>query len=444
MATGPLTGNVRIPGDKSVSHRSLMFGMLAEGETIVSGMLEGEDVLNTADACKALGARISRGDDGLWRIVGAGLGSLKEPDRVLDMGNSGTSTRLLAGIIASHPITAMMTGDASLTRRPMRRIMEPLGMMGATFMARAGGLMPMAIHGAAHAKPIEYRLPVASAQVKSAILLAGLNAGGDTVVIEDHATRDHTENMLRHFRIPVRVDAHPDGGQAITVTGGHMLQGCAIDVPADPSSAAFAAVAACLVPGSFIRMNRVGINPSRTGLFQTLQEMGADVQFQRDRIESGERVADIEVRMNGALKAITVPPDRVPSMIDEFPVLAMAAACADGTTIMTGLGELRVKESDRLQMVADGLSACGAKLETGPDSLTIHGTGKPPMGGALIETALDHRIAMSFLILGMVSEQPITIDDGRPIRTSFPNFVSLMNDMGADIGVDGDGLLNWI
>ena len=436
-AAGPLKGNVRVPGDKSISHRALMFGMLAEGETLISGLLVGQDVIDTALACRALGARITDGSEGgLWRVEGVGIGNLKEPAKILDMGNSGTSTRLLAGIIAGHPISAIMTGDASLVKRPMRRIIDPLTQMGAQFITREGGRPPFALRGAEHAKAIEYRLPVASAQVKSAILLAGLNAAGTTTVIETVPTRDHTENMLRHFGATVTVEKTGDGADAVRVEGGQTLLGCAVDVPGDPSSAAFPAVAACLVEGSELRLNAVCVNPRRAGIYQTLQEMGADLVLTRQRVEAGEPIADIIVKGNGPLKGIDVPAFRVASMIDEFPALAMAAACANGTTRMTGLGELRVKESDRLKMIADGLTACGVKLEMGEDSLTIHGTGKPPLGGAFIETALDHRIAMSFLVLGLVTAEPIAVDDGSPIGTSFPDFIDLMNGLGAAIEPD--------
>ncbi len=432
--SAPLHGNALIPGDKSISHRALMLGLLAEGETIISGLLEGEDVLDTAEACRLLGARISGGRDGLWRVHGAGIGNLKEPAKVIDMGNSGTSTRLLAGIIAGHDISAVMTGDNSLVRRPMKRIIEPLGQMGAQFITRDGGRLPMAIRGAGHAAAISYRLPVASAQVKSAILLAGLNAAGVTTVIEDHPTRDHSENMLRHFGAEVLVEKRDDGSEAITLKGGQLLRGCAVDVPADPSSAAFPAVAACLVPGSEIRMDNICVNPRRAGIYETLREMGAALEFVNERVEAGEKVADIVVR-GSVLNGIDVPVARVPSMIDEFPVLAVAASCATGITRMTGLAELRVKESDRLKMIADGLAACGVAIEMGEDSLLVHGAGKPPRGGALIETALDHRIAMSFLVLGLVADEPVTVDDGAPIRTSFPNFVDLMNDLGGALEV---------
>lgn len=427
-----LKGTTKIPGDKSISHRALMFGALAEGETIISGLLEGEDVMNTASAMRALGAHIVDGNDGLWRVQGIGVGNLKEPSEILDMGNSGTSTRLLLGICASHELNAIFTGDNSLIKRPMKRVMEPLAQMGAQFLGRDGGRLPLAIKGTNKAKSIEYRLPVASAQVKSAILLAGLNAQGTTTVIEGHATRDHSENMLRHFGVDVEISKLSDG-EAISVKGGAKLLGCAVDVPGDPSSGAFPAVAACIVPGSEIRMRRVCVNPRRDGIYTTLKEMGADIQYVKVETDAGEPVTDIIVRGTGTLKGVDVPADRVPSMIDEFPVLAMAAACADGVTRMTNLAELRVKESDRLKMVADGLAACGVKLEMGEDSLTIYGNGKPPKGGALIETALDHRIAMSFLVLGLVSDEPIEIDDGAPIRTSFPNFIELMNECGARI-----------
>ena len=434
-AAAPLLGTARVPGDKSISHRALMFGLLAEGETMISGLLEGEDVINTALACRALGAKITdASEDGLWRVEGVGVGNLKEPVKILDMGNSGTSTRLLAGIIAGHPIAAIMTGDASLLKRPMRRIIEPLSRMGAHFITRDGGRPPFALRGADHAKAIEYRLPVASAQVKSAILLAGLNADGFTCVIEETPTRDHSENMLRHFGAAVTVETLESGAQAVRVKGGQMLRGCAVDVPGDPSSAAFPAVAACLVEGSTVQLNRICVNPRRAGIYDCLREMGADLDLTRLRVESGEPIADIVVRGIGPLRGIDVPASRVASMIDEFPALAMAAACAEGTTRMTGLGELRVKESDRLMMIADGLAACGVVLEMGDDSLTIHGTGKPPRGGATVETALDHRIAMSFLVLGLVTDEPVAIDDGSPIGTSFPDFIDLMNGLGACLG----------
>jgi 3-phosphoshikimate 1-carboxyvinyltransferase len=432
--TTSFNGSARIPGDKSISHRALMLGGLCKEETIISGLLEGEDVLRTAEAMRALGAHIARGEDGLWRCFGTGTGHLKSPVHILDMGNSGTSTRLLAGLVAGHPIAAEMTGDASLVKRPMKRVIEPLTMMGARFETAEGGRLPMKIFGADKTKAIEYHLPVASAQVKSAIMLAGMSAHGVTTVVEPHATRDHSENMLRHFGAKVTVEDLPDGAQAIHVEGPQELFGCAVDVPGDPSSAAFPVVAAVLVPGAELKLPHVCINPRRTGIYETLREMGADIQFNHPRVETGERVATVTVKHNGVLRGVDVPPARVPSMIDEFPVLAIAAACADGVTRMTGLAELRVKESDRLKMIADGLAACGVKLEMGEDSLTIHGSGKPPRGGATIVTALDHRIAMSFLVMGMVTDEPVAVDDASPINTSFPGFAELMNELGARIG----------
>jgi len=435
--SGPLSGTARVPGDKSMSHRALMLAGLAQEETIIAGLLEGEDVINTAAAMRALGARIGAGDDGLWRVHGTGEKHLKAPDHVLDMGNSGTSTRLLAGLVAAHPVTATFTGDASLVKRPMKRIMEPLTLMGARFECRDGGLLPMTVHGTGQAKNIEYRLPVASAQVKSAILLAALNTHGITTVIEATPTRDHTENMLRHFGVPVSVETLADGAQAIRIDGPHVLRGCSVDVPADPSSAAFPVVAAVLAEGSDIRLPGVGINDRRIGLYTTLREMGAEIVFENFRAQGGEKTADIIVRGIGALRGIAVPPGRVPGMIDEFPVLAVAAACAQGVTKMSGLAELRVKESDRLKMMADGLAACGVKLEMGEDSLTVYGSGQPPHGGVMIETALDHRIAMSFLVLGTVTDEPVSVDDASPVATSFPGFADLMNGLGADITVIG-------
>lgn len=431
--SGALKGYARIPGDKSISHRSVMFGALAEGETIISGLLEGEDVFNTAMAMRSLGAKLAKGEDGLFRCHGLGLGNLIEPSSVLEMGNSGTSTRLLMGILASHDIAATFAGDASLQKRPMGRVITPLEQMGAQFLTRAGGRLPLTMRGTAQAKSITYKLPVASAQVKSAVLLAGLNASGVTTVLEPEPTRDHSENMLRHFGVEVKIEKDENGVDAISITGGQKMLGCAVDVPSDPSSAAFPIVAALLREGSEITLPRIGINPRRIGLYETLLEMGADIFFENKKIEAGEAVATIIVRSIGSLNGIDVPPERVASMIDEFPILAMAAACANGTTRMTGLAELRVKESDRLQCVADGLKACGVKLEMGQDWLTIHGTGKPPKGGVTIETQLDHRLAMSFLVLGMASDEPIAVDDAAPVNTSFPGFVELMNDLGANI-----------
>lgn len=428
-----LSGAVRAPGDKSISHRALMFGALAVGETAVEGLLTGEDVLSTAAALRRLGAAVARSEDGVWRVSGVGVGGFREPDDVLDMGNSGTSARLLSGLLASHAFTSFMTGDASLRRRPMLRVIEPLSRIGARFVARGGGRLPLAVTGPDVAMPIEYRLPVASAQVKSAILLAGLNAPGETTVIEPEATRDHTERMLRAMGAEVRERRLDDGAKAITIVGQPELAPQRIAVPGDPSSAAFAAVAAAIRPGSDVTVAGVGVNPLRAGLYDTLREMGVDLAFENPREIGGEPVADIRVR-GGALRGVEVPAHRAPSMIDEYPVLAMAAACAEGTTRMLGLAELRAKESDRLSSVADGLAANGVRFEIGPDHLLVHGDGRAPQGGGMVATHLDHRIAMSFLVLGIAAREPVAVDDGRPIDTSFPGFVALMNGLGAAIG----------
>ncbi|MEI6986866.1 MAG: 3-phosphoshikimate 1-carboxyvinyltransferase [Rhodospirillaceae bacterium] len=440
QAGNPLIGTVRVPGDKSISHRALILGALAVGETEIDGLLEGDDVRRTAAAMEALGACVSRDGNnacgrwggGRWRVQGVGIGGLMEAERVLDMGNSGTAARLLIGLVSCHPITTFFTGDSSLNKRPMARVTLPLERMGASFVGRKGGRLPLAVIGTDHPIPIEYRLPVASAQVKSAILLAGLNTPGVTTVIETHPTRDHSELMLRHFGAVLGIETLPGGAMAISLTGQPELTGRPVKVPADPSSAAFPAVAALLRAGSDLTLTAVGINPRRTGLYQTLREMGADLNFINERTEAGEPVADLHIR-GSALKGVDVPPERSASMIDEYPVLAMAAACASGTTRMFGLAELRVKESDRLAMVADGLKACGVRLETGPESLFVYGNGKPPRGGALIATAMDHRIAMSFLVLGTVTTEAVLVDDGSFIDTSFPGFVALMNGLGAQI-----------
>ncbi|WP_425485356.1 3-phosphoshikimate 1-carboxyvinyltransferase [Azospirillum oleiclasticum] len=433
-ATGALSGTLRVPGDKSISHRSLMFGAVAVGETVIHGLLEGEDVLNTAAAMRALGAQAERGADGVWRVRGAGLGGLAEPAGVLDMGNSGTAARLLIGLVASHPITTFFTGDASLVKRPMMRVITPLERMGASFVSRAGGRLPLAVVGTDQTVPFTYRLPVASAQVKSAVLLCGLNTAGVTTVIESEPTRDHTELMLRHFGATVTTERLEDGALAVSVTGQPELTGREIFVPADPSSAAFPLVAALLRPGSEVLLRDVGMNPRRTGLYDTLLEMGADIGFENRRNLAGEPVADLRVR-GGELKGVVVPPDRAPSMIDEYPILAVAASFAQGTTVMLGLKELRVKESDRLAMVAEGLTRCGVRVEVGADdSLTVYGTGRPPQGGATVATAMDHRIAMSFLVMGMGTAEPVQVDDGAFIDTSFPGFTTVMNGLGARIG----------
>lgn len=431
--SSPLIGTTTVPGDKSISHRSLMFGALAVGETTVDGLLEGEDVLATAEAMRKMGATIEKKGD-RWHVQGVGIGGLQEPDSAIEMGNSGTSTRLLIGLIGGHNITATFIGDASLSGRPMNRVIKPLEQMGATFKAREGGRLPLTVTGAQDTLNIEYSLPVASAQVKSAVLLAGLNARGTTTVIEEKPTRDHTENMLQAFGINVATKQQENGSYKISLQGQQEMNPCHITVPADPSSAAFPAIAAAITEGSDITITNVGIGERRNGIYLTLQDMGADIEFLNKRNEGGEEIADIRIK-GSMLKGITVPEERVPSMIDEFPVFAVAASCAQGTTYMTGLEELRVKESDRLLMMYEGLKSCGVNLEMGEDTLTIHGTGKPPAGAdQAIETALDHRIAMAFLVLGGVSQTPITIDDEAPIRTSFPNFVDLMNGLGCKIG----------
>ena len=426
----PLAGTIRVPGDKSISHRAVMLGALAVGRTEITGLLEGEDVLCTAAAMRAMGAGIERQADGRWLVDGVGLGGLAEPADILDLGNSGTAARLLLGILATHPIISFVTGDGSLRRRPMKRVTDPLSGFGARFVTREGGRLPLAVSGAANPVPIEYALPVPSAQVKSAVLLAGLNAPGETTVVENEATRDHTERMLGHFGATVRVEPQPAGGRRITVVGHPELRAAPIAVPADISSAAFALVAGLIVPGSEITVEGVGLNPSRTGLLASLAEMGADIRQLNERVEGGEPVADLRVRA-GALNGADIPPQRAPSMIDEYPILAIAASFAKGRTRMRGLAELRVKESDRLTGTATGLAACGVKVAVEGDDLIVDGDGSPPAGGALIETRLDHRMAMAFLVMGLASQSPVRIDDASPIATSFPGFVPLMNRLGA-------------
>ena len=427
-----LAGTVRVPGDKSISHRALMFGALAVGESIIHGLLEGEDVLCTAAAMRALGAEVERRPDGGWRVQGRGVGGLAEADGVLDMGNSGTGARLLAGLVATHPFTSFFTGDASLRSRPMRRVIEPLTAMGAQFVSREGGRLPLAVIGAQRPLPITYELPVASAQVKSAILLAALNTPGETTVIERAPTRDHTELMLRNFGASIAVSELPDGGRSITLVGQPELTARPVMVPADPSSAAFPVVAALICPGAELLLPGIGVNPLRTGLFTTLMEMGADITAENPRVEAGEPVADLRVR-HSRLKGVTVPAERAPSMIDEYPILSIAAACAEGRTHMRGLAELRVKESDRLAAIARGLTVCGVAVEEDKDSLTVHGATAAPPGGGLVTTHFDHRIAMSFLVLGMAAAAPVTVDDATAIDTSFPGFAALMNGLGGKI-----------
>ena len=426
---GTLTGTARVPGDKSISHRALMFAALAVGWTRIDGLLEGEDVLRTAAAMRALGAKVER-DGESWLVTGRGVGGLAEPDDVLDMGNSGTAARLLTGMLASSDLHAVMTGDASLRRRPMRRVTAPLELCGARFSGRAGGRLPLAIEGARDAMPIRYRLPVASAQVKSAILLAGLNAPGLTVVEEPAATRDHSEAMLRHFGAAVVVEA--DGaGRVITLVGQPELRARDVVVPGDPSSAAFPIVAALLVPGSAVTLAGVGLNPLRTGLFATLREMGAALRVSNERMEGGEPVGDV-LAEHVALRAVDVPAERAPSMIDEYPVLAVAAAFAAGTTRMRGLAELRVKESDRLSATAAMLEAAGARVRIEGDDLLVEGAGRAP-GGCTVATHMDHRLAMSALVLGQATDAPVAVDDASFIETSFPGFAALMRGLGADI-----------
>ena len=421
-----------MPGDKSISHRVLMLGALAVGETRVRGLLEGEDVVATATALRALGATIERMDDGSWRLQGVGVGGMAEPDTVLDLGNSGTAVRLLAGICASHGFTTLMTGDRSLRRRPMGRIIEPLERMGAQFVVRSGGRLPLALIGADQPLPIEYRLPMPSAQVKSAVLLAGLNAPGETRVFEPTPSRDHTERLLRLFGARVNVETEADGGSAISVAGYPELEPCTLTVPGDPSAAAFPLVAALIVPGSDLAISNVGVNPGRIGLLETLRDMGAAIEMGPIREQAGEPVADIAVRA-GRLRAVDVPAARAPRMIDEYPILSVIAACAEGTTRLNGLAELRVKESDRLGATAAGLRAAGVSVTERDDGLDIVGCGGPPPGGGLVATELDHRIAMAFLTLGMASEKPMTVDDGSMIGTSYPGFVGDMNGLGASI-----------
>ena len=425
-----LSGRTLVPGDKSISHRSLMLASLAHGRTKVYGLLEGEDVLRTADAMRALGATITR-DGAVWTIDGRGVGELTEPADVLDMGNSGTAARLLSGILSSHQMNSVMTGDASLRSRPMRRVMDPLSKNGSEFLSREGGRLPMAVRGNGQAKPLEYRLPVASAQVKSAVLLAGLNAVGRTVVEEPVATRDHTENMLRHFGVDVDVSVLDAGGCRIELTGPVKLTARDVTVPGDPSSSAFPLVAALLVPGSDLLIENVGLNPLRTGLFTTLLEMGADLTIENERIEGGEPVGDLRARYS-KLKGVDVPPQRAPSMIDEYPVLAVACAFAEGSSRLRGLEELRVKESDRLAATVSLLNVNGADTEVVGDDLIVRGF-QGPLGGGSVTTHMDHRLAMSGIVFGLAAQKPVHIDDTAFIETSFPGFVDLMNGLGADI-----------
>jgi 3-phosphoshikimate 1-carboxyvinyltransferase len=431
--SGPLKGRVAAPGDKSVSHRALILGALAVGETAVSGLLEADDVLNTAAAMRRLGADVVRDGSGKWRIHGVGVGGFSEPSDVLDFGNSGTGVRLTMGAMATTPITAIFTGDASLKRRPMRRVLDPLALFGAVAETREGGLLPLTLFGARQPLPIEHRLQVASAQVKSALILAALNVPGRSTIIERAATRDHTERMLKAFGADIRVEAAEDGATAISIVGEAELVPTRIDVPSDPSSAAFPLVAALIVPGSDIVLENVMLNPRRIGLIETLREMGADIEIRNPRDNGGDAVGDLAVR-HSALKGVDVPAMRAPTMIDEYPVLAVAAAFAEGRTTMRGLEELRVKESDRLSAVAAGLKANGVRVSETEDGLIVEGAGADGVaGGGQVATHMDHRIAMSFLVMGLASRAAVIVDDGSMIATSFPNFQTLMGALGASI-----------
>jgi 3-phosphoshikimate 1-carboxyvinyltransferase len=428
---GPLTGRARVPGDKSVSIRALILGALAVGETRISGMLEGEDALNTAKAMQALGAHVARTGEQQWTVHGVGVGGFAEPKYPLDFGNSGTGCRLALGAVAGCPITATFDGDASLRSRPMRRVLDPLERIGARTLASADGRLPLTLDGARDPIPIVFRPPVPSAQLKSATLLAGLSAPGETTVIEAEATRDHTEKLLKHFGADLRVDRFEGNGRCIRLAGQPELVPQPVAVPADPSSSAFPLVAALLVPASEVILQSVMMNPLRTGLLTTLVEMGAAIEALERRSEGGEDVADLRVRA-GALHGVEVPAARAPSMIDEYPILAVAASFAEGVTVMRGLKELRVKESDRLAATTALLRGNGINVEIAGDDLIVEGCGRPA-GGGLVTTHMDHRIAMAALVLGLGSERPVRIDDASFIATSFPGFVELMTSLGADL-----------
>ncbi|NDD08952.1 MAG: 3-phosphoshikimate 1-carboxyvinyltransferase [Rhodobacteraceae bacterium] len=431
-----LSGVVEVPGDKSISHRSLIFGAMALGKTEISGLLEGQDVLDTAKAMEAFGASVTNHGDGNWTVHGVGVGGFSEPDGVIDCGNSGTGVRLIMGAMATHDMTATFTGDASLNKRPMARVTDPIALFGAEAYGRKGGRLPMTIVGAKHPVPVRYTVPMPSAQVKSAVMLAGLNAPGETVIIEKEATRDHTERMLVGFGAEVDVEITAEG-RVITLRGYPELKPQTISVPRDPSSAAFPVCAALITEGSDILVPNIGLNPTRAGLYTTLREMGADLVFENERLEGGEPVADLCAKFSPNMKGIEVPPERAASMIDEYPILSVVASFAEGETIMRGVKELRVKESDRIDAMAKGLRANGMDIDEGEDWWIIHGKGMGNVpGGGLAETFLDHRIAMSFLILGMGSEKPVHIDDGGPIVTSFPNFEPLMTTLGAKLTRD--------
>lgn len=437
LVSGPsdaLEGRINVPGDKSISHRALMLGAITIGTLEIRGLLEGEDVLATASAMAAMGATIEHIAPGHWRVTGVGIGGLKAPEHPLDMGNSGTAARLLMGLVAGHPLEVTFVGDASLSSRPMGRVTDPLARMGAAFSCEKSDMrLPLTVSGTATALPVEHTLEVASAQVKSAMLFAGLSAPGITRVFEPVATRDHSENMLRYFGADIEVEAH-NGGRRISLAGQPELLARDVTVPGDISSAAFPMVAALVRPGSNITLENVGVNPLRTGLIETLQEMGGDIRLQNERTQAGEPVADLVIKAS-PLKAVRVPAARAPSMIDEYPVLAVAAAFADGTTRMEGLAELRVKESDRLEVMADGLRANGVDVKTGDDWMEVTGS-DAPKGGGVVHSHLDHRIAMAFAVLGMGAENALTVDDAAPIQTSFPGFVDLMNGLGGNLKTD--------
>ena len=430
--SGPLRGQADVPGDKSISHRSLILGALSLGETRIQGLLEGDDVLDTGKAMQAFGAEVINHGGGSWSVHGVGVGGFAEPDHVIDCGNSGTGVRLIMGAMATSPIAATFTGDGSLNKRPMGRVTDPLALFGAQSYGRSEGRLPLTLIGAAQALPVRYEVPMPSAQVKSAVLLAGLNAPGQTVVIEKEATRDHTERMLVGFGAELTVE-QTDAGRVITLTGQPELRPQDIIVPRDPSSAAFPVCAALIVEGSDVLLPNIGLNPTRAGLFYTLQEMGADLTFENMREEGGEPVADLRAKYSPDMQGIAVPPERAASMIDEYPILSVVASFAHGVTRMHGVKELRVKESDRIEAMATGLRAAGVTVQDGPDWWHVHGLGGAVKGGALAATHLDHRIAMSFLILGMGAREGMSIDDGGPVATSFPIFEPLMAALGASI-----------
>lgn len=435
-ACGPLTGEARVPGDKSISHRSLILGALSVGETRISGLLEGEDVIDTAKAMRAFGAEVTDHGGGEWTVNGVGVGGFGEPNNVIDCGNSGTGVRLIMGAMATTGISATFTGDGSLNKRPMARVTDPIALFGAKAVGRSGGRLPMTIVGASNPVPVKYEVPVPSAQVKSAVLLAGLNAPGKTVVIEKEATRDHTERMLAGFGAEITTEV-TDEGRVITLTGQPELQPQVIAVPRDPSSAAFPVCAAIITPGSDVLVPNIGLNPTRAGLFTTLREMGADLVFENERKEGGEPVADLRAKFSPDLKGIEVDPNRAASMIDEYPVLSVVASFAQGDTVMRGVAELRVKESDRIDAMAYGLRANGVEVEDGPDWWIVKGLGHGNVpGGATCASHLDHRIAMAFMVMGMATQNPVSVDDGTPIATSFPIFEPLMGGLGANITRD--------